>query len=168
MNRFIKSSPIPSNLKAEDQRTRCWWMLRPGNGVDFLKVFFFLSYLWPQKTAVGMWNWTRVAAVALAEGRHSRAHALPFQRAFSLSSSYWYLAILRTGFCTLKAVTESFLLVSHLRIACMLLKATRRYSVKGEGYRFEDRGPLDGGDLSKRYLMMLSLIRFMNCLQKAL
>lgn len=139
---------------------------------QIFKKFFFSSRIfgpkrlqWECRTGLG---WPQLLWQKAGTLGSSRAHALPFQRAFSLSSSYWYLAILRTGFCTLKAVTESFLLVSYLCIACMLLKATRRYSVKGEGYKFEDQGPLDGGDLSKRYPLMLSLIRFMNRLQKSL
>lgn len=97
----------------------------------------------------------------------SRAHALPFQRAF-LSGSDLYLTILHTGFCTLKAVVTSFLPASPSCIACMFSKATRRYNVRGRRRcRFEDQGPMGGGDLSKRFPLTRSLIRFTYFLQKS-
>lgn len=94
-----------------------------------------------------------MVTTALAEGRwpcpelqlltscSGWAHTHPFQRAlflllfyFILSSSPSYLNLsLCTGFCLLKAVITGFLLVSHLGIACMFLKADRRYNVTGNG-----------------------------------
>lgn len=44
-----------------------------------------------------------------------------------------------------------FLLVSHLCIACMFLKADGRNNVMGKGrHRFEDQAPMGGGDISQR------------------
>lgn len=57
--------------------------------------------------------------------------------------------LLGTGLCTLKAAISSFPIVSHLCIACMFLKATGRYNVKGKRRRRpEDQGPMDGGHVT--------------------
>lgn len=85
----------------------------------------------------------------------SWVHTHPFQGAFLfyfifLSSSPSYVSItLCTGFCMRKAA--ECLLVSHLCIACMFLKADRRNNVMGKGrHRFEDQAPRGSGDVSQR------------------
>lgn len=130
-----------------------------------LKYFLSISYLWLKKTAVGeMWcsqllsTEVRQKAGELALSCDCSAVVAGFTHIPSkglfyfifLSSSPSYVSITScTGFCMRKAA--ECLLVSHLCIACMFLKADRRNNVMGKGrHRFEDQAPRGGGDVRQR------------------